>query len=208
MKLLKSMKYSLYICVRPFDGFWDLKHEKRGTAAGALGLLFLTVLSFVFRFQLTGFEFNENYGEQLNLLTQVMLVVIPVVLWCVTNWSVTTLMDGEGSMGDVFKATAYALAPLIIVNIFNVVLSNVISIDEIQIYQFLEWLSYVWTGFLLIIGLMTVHRFTVLKTIMTMILVVVGILIICFLTLLFFVLLQQMLNFGTLLVRELFLQYG
>ncbi len=31
----KSLRFSLHCIVRPFDGFWDLTHEKRGSLAAA-----------------------------------------------------------------------------------------------------------------------------------------------------------------------------
>ena len=35
-----SLRYALHCIVRPFDGFWDLTHEKRGSMAAAIQLLF------------------------------------------------------------------------------------------------------------------------------------------------------------------------
>lgn len=63
MKLLKELKYSLYIMIHPFDGFYDLKFEKRGSmkSAGILYLLF--VLSVIIKRQLTGYLFNPNDTE-------------------------------------------------------------------------------------------------------------------------------------------------
>ena len=31
----ESLRYSLYVLTHPFDGFWDLTHEKRGSLAAA-----------------------------------------------------------------------------------------------------------------------------------------------------------------------------
>ena len=34
-RYIDSMKYALHVITHPFDGFWDLIHEKRGTMAAA-----------------------------------------------------------------------------------------------------------------------------------------------------------------------------
>ena len=36
--LLSSLRYSLYVIFHPFDGFWDLSREKRGTPIFAYGI--------------------------------------------------------------------------------------------------------------------------------------------------------------------------
>ena len=41
----KTLKYSLYTITHPFDGFWDLTHEKRGSIAAANILTLLLVFT-------------------------------------------------------------------------------------------------------------------------------------------------------------------
>lgn len=38
---LHALRYALYVIFHPFDGFWDIKHEQRGTATAATIILFL-----------------------------------------------------------------------------------------------------------------------------------------------------------------------
>ena len=45
METLKALKYATYIMGRPFDGFWDLKHEKRGNLKAAMILVVVTIKS-------------------------------------------------------------------------------------------------------------------------------------------------------------------
>ena len=37
----ESLRYSLHVITHPFDGFWDLIHEKKGPLAAAHTFLFL-----------------------------------------------------------------------------------------------------------------------------------------------------------------------
>ena len=43
-KYVASMKYAKYVLFHPFDGFWDLTHEKRGSFAAATTFLVLFLL--------------------------------------------------------------------------------------------------------------------------------------------------------------------
>ena len=62
----------------------------------------------------------------------------------------------------------------------------------------------IWAGFLIVVGIMTVHQFTMPKTIGTMIIAVVGMAAILVLFLLFFTMLRQMFNFAKIAYFELF----
>jgi hypothetical protein len=72
------------------------------------------VLVLIMRRQLTGFLVNTNEISDMNILIQFSYVILPFIVWCVSNWSITTLIDGEGSFKDIYITTAYALLPLII----------------------------------------------------------------------------------------------
>ncbi|HUM61808.1 MAG TPA: hypothetical protein PLA31_10275, partial [Clostridia bacterium] len=41
----KTLRYSLHVIVRPFDGFWDLTRERRGSMAAANFIVFMTLLT-------------------------------------------------------------------------------------------------------------------------------------------------------------------
>lgn len=204
--MIKGLLYSFHVIFHPFDGFWDLKNEKRGNIANASVFILLTLIVVILKQQLTGFEFNDNYNRPLNIFLQIALVLIPLILWCVTNWSVTTLMDGEGTFKDIYITTAYALVPFIIGNLVLIVLSNIISVEEGQVYSLIGTICIVWSVFLLVIGIMTIHQFTMAKTIGTILLVILGMMIISFLILLFFALIQQLINFFYLLFREILMK--
>jgi hypothetical protein len=129
--------------------------------------------------------------------------VLIFLLWCVSNWCITTLVDGEGSLQDIIITTAYALTPLILINIPLILLSNVMVLDEAAFYTLFDTISMVWFGFLLLIGILTVHQFSMGKTIVTIGIALLGMVVIVFIVVLLFALIQQFINFGILFFREL-----
>lgn len=201
--VLSGFKYAFYVIFHPFKGFWDLKHEKKGNAASASFLVFLLMVVLILRRQCTGFILNYNKPNEMNIVVEILSVLAPLALWCLSNWCITTLVDGEGSMKDIYITTSYALTPLLLINIPMLLLSNVMILEETAFYSVLDVLSIVWTVLLILIGIMTVHQFTMPKTIATIAVAIVGMVIILFLILLFVSIIQQMVSFIDLLKTEM-----
>ena len=107
MLYVKTLKYVFHVIFHPFDGFWDLKHEKRGSIRSGFLILLVTILAFFYQAIGKGYMFNPR-ATYSTVFLQVIAVIVPVLLWVVGNWCLTTLFDGEGSMKDIFIATCYS----------------------------------------------------------------------------------------------------
>ncbi|WP_028562763.1 Yip1 family protein [Paenibacillus pinihumi] len=205
--MLREMtKYPFYVLLHPFQGFWDLKYENKGRLRVSLAILLLLAIATIVLRQYAGFVVNFNFPYDLNSINELQYIVLPFFLWCVANWSLTTLMDGEGKFKEIVMATGYALLPLVLMRFGNTLISNVITVREAAFYYLFDILSILWFVWLLFIGTMTVHQYTVLKTIMTMLLTLFVMGIIMFLGLLFFSLLQEMLGFVLAIYTEISLR--
>ena len=206
MQFLRDARYTLHVAFHPFDGFWDLKYEERGRLRIALSILLAVTLTMILKRQFSGYVVNFNHPLELNSINELKYIIFPFLLWCVANWSLTTLMDGEGKFREIVIATGYAMMPLILVYVPNMLLSNVITLREASFYYVLETVAYLWFIWLLFIGTMTVHQYTVLKTIWTMLLTLVVIGVMIFLGLLFFSVIQQFVSFVYTIYQELTLR--
>ena len=206
MKYLDSLKFSLYAIFHPFKGFWDLKHEKRGSISAALTFLVLLIVTYILRRQYTGFIFNENDPKELNVFIEIISVLLPFFLWTTANWAITTLMEGEGSYRDIVIATAYALVPLILINLPLIPVSRIINMEEGAFYFFFTSVSVLWSGVLILAGLSVTHQYTMGKSVFTSLLSVVGMGLMIFIGLLVFSLLQQMISFVYTIYREIALR--
>jgi hypothetical protein len=206
MQFLKDIKYSLHVAFHPFDGFWDLKYESKGKLRVALAILLGVTVMMILKRQYSGYVVNFNYPLDLNSINELKYIVFPFLLWCIANWSLTTLMDGEGKFKEIVIATGYAMLPLILLYLPNLLLSNVITLREASFYYLLESVATLWFVWLMFIGTMTVHQYTVMKTIMTMLLTIVVMGVIIFLGLLFFSLIQQIVGFVYTIYQELSLR--
>lgn len=199
------VKFPFHLIVHPFNGFWDLKYEqsqKRNLIISYI-ILFLLVLTNILGTQYKGLLVNLYNPDDMNSLLEVVYVIVPVLFWCIANWSLTTLMDGEGKFVDIFTSTCFALIPIVVINFPWIWLSNIISLQEAAFYYFSNTLSIIWFIFLLFVGNMTVHQFTPAKTIGIMLLTVVAMGFMAFIGMLFFSLIQQIVAFISVIYQEL-----
>lgn len=202
-QMYSALKYPLHVMFRPFDGFWDLKNEKKGNFKVAVLLVFVMMITRILSEQYMGFLLQQQNPEQFNLFISACSILLPFILWCSANWCLTTLMDGKGTFKDIFIYTAYALTPLIILDLPVILLSHVIVMEERVFCGFLLTAGVVWFIVLLVIGTMCTHHYSMGKTILTCLLTIVGMGVMIFIMLLFFNLIEQMMMFVTTLYKEI-----
>jgi hypothetical protein len=141
--------------------------------------------------------------ESFNAVIVLMSILLPVFLWTVANWGLTTLMDGKGKMGEIYMSIAYALAPSVIINVIMIILSQVITFEEGAVYWFLAGFSTLWTGMLILAGMMMVHDYSIGKTILSSLLTVVGMGVMVFIFVIFFSLVSDAIAYFISLYKEI-----
>lgn len=197
------IKYPFYVIIHPFKGYWDVKYEGKGRTAIGLSILVLLTTIVILKRQFTGFIVNFSNPNELNSVDELLFIILPFFLFCVSNWAITTLMDGEGKFIEIITVTAYALLPMAIIYGLTTIISNFITFEEAPLFFLLESAALFWFLGLLFVGIMTVHQYSASKTIATFILTTVVMGVIIFLGLLFFSLIQQLFTFGETIYKEI-----
>ncbi|WP_349772325.1 Yip1 family protein [Lederbergia citrisecunda] len=201
------IKYPFYVSIHPFKGFWDVKYEGKGRTKIALSILLLLTIIAILKRQYTGFVVNFSNPNTLNSLDELIYIILPFFLFCVANWAITTLMDGEGKFVEIITVTAYSLIPMVVIYGVTTIISNFITFEEAPLFFLLESAAMFWFLGLLFVGVMTVHQYSVSKTIATFILTAIVMGVIIFLGLLFFSLLQQLMTFVETIYREIIYRF-
>lgn len=197
------LKAPFYTILRPFNGFYEMKFEQKGRVKIALFIVGALIVTMILKRQFSGFVVNTNRLSTLNSIDELMYIVLPFVLFCVANWSLTTLMDGEGKFKEIIMAVGYSLLPLVILYLPQIIFSNMITKEEAAFYYLIDSIAIAWTLFLLFVGLMTVHQYSIFKTILTLFLTVIVMIFIVFLCILCFSLLQQVISFVISIITEI-----
>ena len=200
--LKEELTYGFHLMFHPFDGYWDLKHEKRGSLRASIIFLAITVVAFYYSGIGKGYYYNPK-GATATIFSQAAMVLIPFFLWVISNWCFTTLFDGEGSFKDIFIATAYALFPVPVLVIVSTILTNVLVGTESQIPTLIITVAYIYMAFLIIIGMQVTHDYSTGKNIVTVVMTLVGMVIIMFIAVLFVSLISKMTGFVSTIIDEL-----
>lgn len=198
----EEVLYAFHLQFHPFDGFWDLKHEKRGSVRAALFWLLFCILAFSYQAIGRAYLFNPR-SSYASILTQVTAIVVPLLLWVTANWCLTTLFEGEGSFKDVFIATCYCTVPLSFMVILSTIITNFVTSSETGFVTLTLGLGWVWAGLLLFFGTMVTHDYSLGKNILTVLGTIVGMALIMFLMILFSGLCIKMVSFISNLITEI-----
>ena len=202
-RALRAYALPLQIMVRPFSGFYAMKFENQGTLKLAFFNFFMVVLSVTFTRQYSSILVNPRHPLAVNSIWELITLSVLLVLFCASNWAVTSLTDGEGRFKDILMATCYAMTPIIMIFIPAALFSNVLTLEEAAFYNMIISVAVAWFVFLVFAGLVTVHNYSPGKAIATVFLTFVAILVIAFLISLMFTLIQQLVVFVRSLYTEL-----
>ena len=198
----EELLYCFHTMFHPFDGYWDLKHEKRGSVRASLVFIALTILSFYYQNIGQGYITNAR-GVYSTFWAQVTGVLVPLLLFVVGNWCLTTLFEGEGSLKDIFIACSYSLAPLPVFIIGTTMFSNVALSNETDILELLVTFAFIWVFMLIFFGTMTTHDYSLFKNVLTTLGTLVAMIFIMFLALLFTSLLGKLVSLVSNIVIEI-----
>ena len=197
----EELIYPFHLCFHPFDGFWDLKHEKRGSVRAASTILVITILAIFYNSIGKGYLFNPE-DKYSTIFVSIISVAIPVVLWSVSNWCLTTLFDGEGSFKDIYIATCYALSPLPVFVIISTILTNVMTSTEGSMVNLIIVFGFIWAAMLLFFGTLVTHDYSLGKNVITILGTILAMIVIMFVIILFSSLVIKMITFVVAIFKE------
>lgn len=203
LNFLKTLKYSLYVIFHPADGMWDLIHAKRGSYAAANFIVILTLLTHVWKLQYTSFLVIDVNWETVNIFMEICSILLPLAIFCICNWACTTLFDGKGHLGDIYKGTAYALTPYVLIQIPLIIISHFLTKDEVTFYGVFSTITLIWCAVLIFMAMMMINQYSFAKTLLFTIITIFGMLIFIFIMLLFFSMISQGVAYFVSLGREI-----
>jgi hypothetical protein len=189
--------------LHPFDGFYAVKEEGKGSAAAASLIVLVFFISAIFHRQSTGFTFNYHDLNDLNIWLIATKTIVLYFLWVSCNWAVTTWMDGEGKAKEIAVVSAYAIIPYVIATIAVTMLSNVLVEEEGAFLSYITTVPLLWSGILMIVGLMIVHDYGFVRSLQSIVLTIVAMAIAVFFVVLFYTLFHQVYVFVYTVYSEL-----
>ncbi|MEP7357763.1 MAG: YIP1 family protein [Anaerolineales bacterium] len=166
VKLVDDFTFMFRFIRQPMDSFYYIKQKERGSLLFA-GLIYIWVVAvWVVSLYVTGFPFARySVLQWIRPETEALNLIVALGLWNAANYLVSTISDGEGRVRDVVIGTAYSLFPYALFVPPLVLISNVLTLNEIFLFQFSFNLIYVWTGLMLFFMVKEIHNYTFTETV-------------------------------------------
>ncbi|MDR1263275.1 MAG: YIP1 family protein [Oscillospiraceae bacterium] len=170
----EKLRAMLRAASHPIDGFYEIRYRGKGSVPLAVVMAVLFSACYTGNRIFASFVVNDVDPRGVDGLMEMSAIFVLLALFTVGNWSVTCLLDGEGRFRDIVAATGYALLPMIVTTVLAALVSQFIANGEEVFYTLIIALGLAWTAMLLLVGVMTVHNYTLLKTLATLILTVLA----------------------------------
>lgn len=186
-----TMGWLKHVIFHPVEGFEDLRWKKKGSLKVAFAIVLLLFIATVAKRQLTGFAFNDSYVKVFNVVPLIVRSIVYFFVWVIGNWSLCTLMDGEGTLKKICIYSAYSLVPYVVGVFVSVFISNFLVLDEAIWVSFISYIGVGWSIILMIQAMKAVHQYSFTKTIISIIGTLIAMIIILLLLVLMLSLFQQ-----------------
>ncbi len=204
----RTISNGCYIMTHPFDGFWELKWENKGSVKGATFLLLSAFVIRIISERLTPYLFLSKNLSQTNTLISTCSLLIFFVLWIVASWCLTTLFDGKGSMKDIYIYSCYCLTPYVLFTLPILAVGHFLTLEMAALYSSIQLIVIIYCLLLLVAGTISVHQFTLSRTVLMLVASVLGIVLMMFLIILCSGLIQNIVDFITQIIKEITLRYS
>ena len=200
----EKWSYMFYTITHPMDGYYWIRHkEGKGSVPIAVLMVILFSACFTTNRLIASFVVNDVDPRTVDSLMELSSVLLLYLLFCVGNWSITCLMEGEGRLKDIAIVIGYAMVPMILTFVPATIISQGIADNEEVFYTMIMVAGVAYAVIIALIGIMQVHNYTLGKTLLVLILTVIAMFIIIFVCLLLFDLINQVYNFFYSLYTEI-----
>ena len=200
---LTQKQWVRHAVTHPVEGFEDMRWKKAGSLKIAMLIVVLLFFGEIAYGRLYGFQFYISYDKTFNIIPYIVRSFVLFGAWAVGNWSVCTLLDGEGTLRNISIYSAYALIPYVAQLYLNVILSHFLIRDEYVFMQVIKFIGVGWTVVLLFSAVKSVHQYSFKKTVLAIGFTLSAMFIMLFLLVLFMSLIQQIYIFISTIYTEL-----
>lgn len=121
---LTQKQWVKHTVFHPFEGFEDLRWKKAGSVLFASIVIVLWFIGAVLYDNFYGQQFMMSSVRLFSIVPYIVQTIVLFLTWVVGNWSICTLLEGEGTMKKIYIYSAYAMIPFTSLECHVIVLGN------------------------------------------------------------------------------------
>lgn len=200
--VIKDLALYRSMIMHPLDSYYEIKRHRRvGVVATSIiyVMMFIVFMWFIYG---KGFIFQLLPPSQIDIVPILFGYFGVIVLFIICNYLVTSINDGNGTLMDIVKMFAYSTAPLIFGTIIVLLLSYVLTFNEIFILNFTFTVSIIWFLIYLLLGVQEIHGYRTRDAVKSVLMTTLFMIVIMFVLLLVFIMSNELIGFIESLVKE------
>lgn len=165
VKTVKEILFLFKIPKNPMDAYYGIKREGKVSVKSASILYLVFICIYLADKYLSGYIFSTVSDGQYSLLKDTGIIVGIFILFVLCHYLVCSITDGEASLKNIYCGVIYSLMPYILLRPFVIVLSHVLTVDEIFILNFLNVIMIVCSIALLVVMIYELNNYKASETI-------------------------------------------
>ena len=170
IKLINDVLYMFNLIKHPIDSFYYIKKKEKGSYTGATIIFFIFFTSYMIFVTSKGFIYQYVEAADLDLNAIILGFFSLTILFVFSNYLVTSINDGEGSLGDIYKGTMYSTLPIISAYLVATYLSYYFTYNEVFILELIINVGMGWSALLIFIAIQELHNYTIRESIKSLLL--------------------------------------
>ena len=186
----------------PIDSFYGIRREGKGHIGTAIALYFIEYLIVMAYFTLSGFVLIGNADN-------VSVILITFIFWAVialfvgSNYLVSSVGEGEARFRDVFIATPYVLSPFAVIMPFVILISHIVTQNELRLLELGIFAILIWVVICLFIATREIHAYEPRQVISNLLITIFLMAVVVLAVSLVYMFCDQLINMIISVVKEL-----
>jgi tetratricopeptide (TPR) repeat protein len=194
--------HTSYMERHPIDCLYDLKFGSRGSVFSASILYGIAFIIYMCSRFFTSFVFGGGLAYWQNPMLVSLMAMVPVILFVIGSYLISSINDGEGTIKNVYVAVGYVFVPYIKFTPVLILISHVLTYKEIFIYNFSSFLITGYTLVLLFLSVKEIHCYTPKKTMANILLTIAFMIIAILAFIILYILWKELFSFLYELIGE------
>lgn len=204
---MRFLRMSLLTIFHPSFAFQYIKQDREKFYFWPMIIIsILVVITRSLEIYFTHFPLASINARDANIVFECITLFTPLLLWIIASYAITTIMDGEVLLKEVFLANFYALLPYVLITIPLTLFSHILEINQLGLYNFVKIVMWIWILSLFVVNLKVMNSYSFQKTFLIVFLGIFTMVLICATVGLFFAITAQFIDFVTEVFKEIVLK--
>ena len=205
-RYVDELLFMFHFIRHPEDSCYEVKRRNRVSVMTGFLVLLLFVALNVIGMVATGFIFSGIIIEEVILFNEVMKIVLPILIFVIANYLISSLMEGEGTLKATFLSTIGSLMPIFLIYPIVIIMSNFLTLNEQFLYWFPMFVIFLWSGILLFFNIKETHNYSVTQTFVNLFLSLLMMVVIITVLIMVYLMIFQVGAFITDIIKEVIIR--